>query len=67
MLMFEELENLINLYKCKTCRGLGEQNDAEPGDISSNTWTCPKCEGSGINVGQERAKEILAFLTGSQK
>lgn len=32
---------------CITCKGLGNIDDAELGDISCNKWKCPDCKGSG--------------------
>jgi len=49
----EELKN----KKCKTCGGLGQCDDAEPGDIWFRTWECPVCKGTGINENQTEAKK----------
>jgi DnaJ-class molecular chaperone len=43
----EELEKLENL-KCQKCHGTGQIDDADPGDISFNIWTCPGCIGTGL-------------------
>ena len=37
------IENL-NFKICKTCGGSGTVDDAEPGDISYNTYYCDKCQ-----------------------
>lgn len=47
----------IESEKCRGCGGLGIYDDAEPGDISCNTWTCPKCFGTGFKDGK-----IFAFI-----
>ena len=36
--------------KCGECYGTGNVDDAEPGDISFNTFVCPKCGGSGKDL-----------------
>jgi DnaJ-class molecular chaperone len=37
----------MELRRCKQCHGGGRQNDAVPGDISFNSYTCDKCDGTG--------------------
>ena len=37
----------IKEKRCPTCYGSGEIDDAEPGDIGYNEWTCTLCDGSG--------------------
>ncbi|QXV85163.1 hypothetical protein bas27_0096 [Escherichia phage TrudiGerster] len=49
MSKFQELMRELGEHRCKDCYGSGEQNDAEPGDTRFNKWTCPTCEGTGIN------------------
>jgi len=49
MSKYQQLEDGIKALRCNTCRGSGECNDLEPGDIGGNTWTCPNCYGTGIN------------------
>jgi DnaJ-class molecular chaperone len=39
-----ELENT----RCPTCDGLGDCDDAGPGDIYFETWICPDCRGTGL-------------------
>lgn len=34
---------------CTACDGLGEDDQCEDGGL----WTCPRCEGSGIDPGFE--------------
>ena len=34
--------------KCPNCMGLGQQNNAEPGDIGYDTWECKPCKGTGF-------------------
>lgn len=41
------LKKWIEQNRCETCFGSGELDDVSPGDISFNTWTCPKCNGTG--------------------
>jgi len=36
---------------CSECAGLGEQNDADIGDIMYNRWPCKPCKGTGFKDG----------------
>lgn len=57
------LKNRIESFRCKTCRGLGTCDDADPGDIMFNTWTCRTCNGSGFDPkAMESLKEKLLEL-----
>lgn len=38
----------LDSRKCKKCHGSGSCDDADLGDISFYTWTCPDCKGSGF-------------------
>ncbi|WCX68768.1 anti-termination protein Q-like protein [Salmonella phage GSW6] len=49
MSKFQELKQELEELACPECMGYGECDDAEPGDISYNTWDCPSCKGTGIN------------------
>lgn len=40
----EELKSL----RCEMCYGLGKCDDADAGDMSFNSWECPKCSGEGM-------------------
>ncbi len=50
--MSEYLKKLEELEgsKCLICSGLGECDDAEPGDTSFNKWSCFECRGSGLSI-----------------
>lgn len=43
--MLDRLKGLC----CHECGGLGTINDAEPGDMYFNEYTCSKCMGSGFD------------------
>jgi len=43
--------------QCDTCLGTGVVDDAEPGDISFNTYPCPDCKG---------AKTMKLIIAGSR-
>lgn len=49
---YQEVHQYLKNHKCPECGGLGECDDAEPGDIGFNTWVCPKCNGTGFKGGQ---------------
>lgn len=34
--------------RCDRCAGLGQLDDAEPGDAYFNQWRCPECKGTGL-------------------
>lgn len=38
----------VKASKCNACDGLGECDDAGPGDMYYNSWTCVQCGGSGL-------------------
>lgn len=44
---FKQLE-VLKARRCDKCHGTGECDDAEPGDMSFNTWPCPDCGGTGM-------------------
>jgi len=46
-----DLEIATKELKCPTCKGLGNCDDSEPGDISFNTWVCKDCNGTGLKNG----------------
>lgn len=48
---------------CPTCKGLGELDDAEAGDIMFNRWTCPKCKGKRIETIDQIAKVVETLKT----
>lgn len=54
MANWEDLLDDVLALKCPTCDGLGEYDDAEPGDISFNTVKCSPCKGTGFKDGQTR-------------
>ena len=45
---YEQLKEQVERKACPTCKGHGEVDDAEPGDIAYNTYVCPECKGSGF-------------------
>lgn len=47
MMNFNAARDWLKSHACPDCRGLGKQNDLEPGDISYNEWKCPPCKGTG--------------------
>jgi hypothetical protein len=49
MSKYMDLLEKLKEAKCGQCGGLGEVNDADPGDMYYNEWTCPKCFGSGFD------------------
>lgn len=49
MSKFHELKQELEECACPECFGVGEWDDAEPGDIYFNTYKCSYCEGTGIN------------------
>ena len=46
--------DMLEAAKCRKCYGLGEIDDAEPGDISFNHMVCPYCGGTGLTKGVPR-------------
>ncbi|AQT25357.1 hypothetical protein PR1_76 [Providencia phage vB_PreS_PR1] len=52
-----ELLEALKACKCPECRGLGEVNDAEPGDTQYNTWECETCQGTGFRRSQRKDKK----------
>lgn len=51
---FQEMREELEKRKCTECQGLGECDDAEPGDIFFLKWTCEACKGTGL-----RAAEVV--------
>lgn len=49
MSRYEDVEDRLSDFKCSKCHGSGEYDDAEPGDISFNTYKCTECSGSGFS------------------
>lgn len=47
---YQKMMKSILSAKCSTCHGSGSCNDAEPGDMSFNEWTCTDCKGTGIKI-----------------
>lgn len=45
---YEKQKAELESRKCDTCKGSGECDDADLGDISYNTWTCEDCKGTGL-------------------
>lgn len=45
---YQALEAMVALRQCPTCKGIGQCDDLEPGDMSGNTWTCTDCSGHGL-------------------
>lgn len=45
---YSKLESALEKAECNTCGGIGECNDAGPGDMYFNSWVCHACKGSGI-------------------
>lgn len=50
-LTFREAMAELKDKVCEPCSGSGELNDADPGDISFNTWRCTICKGTGFAPG----------------
>ena len=40
-------------HRCPNCSGLGQCDDAEPGDIYCNIWECKICNGTGLLTTKE--------------
>lgn len=51
MSKYHDLIKQLESAKCPDCRGMGEMDDAEPGDIYFNTWVCTSCNGTGLKFG----------------
>lgn len=45
---FHRLQARLEARRCPTCRGRGECDDLEPGDIMGRTWRCESCKGTGL-------------------
>jgi DnaJ-class molecular chaperone len=50
---YQRLKDELEALKCTKCHGSGKVDDAEPGDISFNEYTCPRCGGTGLKDGVE--------------
>lgn len=50
---YRNLKRHVEDMKCPVCYGGGSCNDAEPGDMSFNEWTCTACNGTGCSVSKE--------------
>lgn len=48
MSKYYELLEELKSAKCPDCRGMGEMDDAEAGDVYFNTWVCTSCHGTGL-------------------
>lgn len=48
---------------CPTCKGIGKLDDAEPGDISFNSWTCPTCKGKRAETIDQISNAIHTLKT----
>ena len=59
-MQYQELKDRLKELQCPTCGGIGEYDDAEPGDISMNTYVCGHCKGTGWNDGKERTLTTAA-------
>lgn len=60
---FHKLRSIVNEAKCPECGGLGECNDAEPGDIFCRTWVCGECHGTGMNKSVKQVEELISSLS----
>ena len=56
---FEEISDQLYKLMCTYCDGHGVVDDAEPGDISFNTYDCPSCGGTGFKNGMYYKLEPL--------
>lgn len=45
---FRELRKKLRDLMCDHCGGLGEIDDAKPGDFVYQIRTCEKCNGTGL-------------------
>lgn len=61
---YQDKANALIESRCKECHGSGECNDAEPGDIGFNTWTCAECNGTGFAFFKN---QLLPFISGDLK
>ena len=52
---------VLGRCKCKSCKGSGESNDAELGDMYYQTWVCVSCDGKGWNV--QAVREFVEAAT----
>ena len=48
MSKYQEARLGLEAKRCPDCCGLGEIDDAEPGDTFFRKWGCPACRGSGL-------------------
>lgn len=63
MSAYQNLVSEVESLKCPTCSGLGEYDDAEPGDISFRVFHCTICKGTGFRDGQ--ARQLTTISVGS--
>ena len=56
---YQRLLDILEDFECQHCLGTGTVDDAEPGDIRYNTYTCKECQGSGIRNNQALYLKVL--------
>lgn len=59
---YHKLRKIVDESKCRNCGGLGEVDDAEPGDICCNTWICGECHGTGLSKSIQQITTSLSSL-----
>ncbi len=48
MSVYQACKEVLEEMECPKCGGLGYYDDAEPGDISFNTFKCDECNQTGF-------------------
>lgn len=50
---YEKLLKEVVALACANCKGFGEIDDAEPGDIAFNVYSCQACDRTGFKEGKK--------------
>ena len=58
---YHNLKEKQRRAECSTCYGSGQCDDAGPGDIGFNEWTCKDCGGTGWS--NDVDKDIILLYT----
>lgn len=56
---YEKAYEYIQSQRCEECHGTGTCDDAEPGDMGLNEWTCTECGGTGLKHNPENLAEAF--------